>query len=93
MIDNFTKYLELFPIKEGTAAGLVDKLAHEYIPRHGAPEQLHSDQGKNLNATVVIDVCVTFFKYAKQEPDHFSRSQTERLSELFERLMACCAKW
>lgn len=57
MIDNFTKYLELFPVKEGTAAGLVDKLAHEYIPRHGAPGQLHSDQGKNLNATVVIDVC------------------------------------
>ena len=26
-------------------------------PQLGAPEQLHSDQGKNLNAKIVIDVC------------------------------------
>ena len=49
-IDNFTKYLELFALNEGTAAAIADKLTREYIPRHGAPEQLHSDQGKNLNA-------------------------------------------
>ena len=57
VIDNFTKYLELFALNEGTAAAIADKLANEYIPRHGAPEQLHSDQGKNLNAKIVIDVC------------------------------------
>ena len=57
VIDNFTKYLELFPIKDGTALAIADKLANEYIPRNGAPEQLHIDQGKNLNAKVVIDVC------------------------------------
>ena len=57
VIDNFTKYLELFPIKDGTAVTIADKLANEYIPRNGAPEQLHTDQGENLNAKVVIDVC------------------------------------
>ena len=57
VIDNFTKYLELFPIKDGTAVTIADKLANEYIPRNGAPEQLHTDQWKNLNAKVVIDVC------------------------------------
>ena len=57
VIDNFTKYLELFPIKDGTAVTIADKLANEHIPRNGAPEQLHTDQGKNLNAKVVIDVC------------------------------------
>ena len=34
-----------------------DTLVDKYIPRHGAPEQLHSDQGRNLIAKVVIDVC------------------------------------
>ena len=50
VIDNFTKYLELFALNEGTASAITDRLAHEYIP-------LYSDQGKNLNAKIVIDVC------------------------------------
>ncbi|PFX34578.1 Transposon Tf2-8 polyprotein [Stylophora pistillata] len=56
VIDNFTKYLELFALNERTASAITDRLAHEYIPRLGAPEQLYSDQGKNLNAKIVIDV-------------------------------------
>ena len=74
VIDNFTKYLELFALNEGTAAAVADKLTHEYIPRHGAPEQLHSDQGKNLMSAI-------FFKRAKHGRPHSTRSRTEPLSE------------
>ena len=59
VIDYFTNYLELFTLNEGTAAAITDKLAYEYIPRLGAPEQLHSDQGKHLNAQLVINECDT----------------------------------
>lgn len=57
VIDQFTKYLELYPPADSKATTIADTLVDEYIPRHGAPEQLHSDQGRNLNAKVVIDVC------------------------------------
>lgn len=38
-----------------------DKQVHEYIPRYVAPEMLHSDQGRNLNAKWCW-MFVTFFK-------------------------------
>lgn len=57
VIDHFTKYLELYPLADAKATTIADTLVDKYIPRYGAPEQLHSDQGRNLNAKVVIDVC------------------------------------
>ena len=57
VIDQFTKYLELYPPADSKATTIADTLVDEYIPRHGAPEQLHSDQGRNLNANLVTDVC------------------------------------
>jgi len=53
VIDTFTKYLDLFAVNEAIA----DKLAHNYISLLRAPEQLYNDQGKNVNAKIVIDVC------------------------------------
>ena len=81
VIDNFTKYLELFPIKDGTALTIPDKLPNEYIPQNGAPEQLHTDQGQTLNAKVVIDVC-DILQTCKTRTTPFhpqSDSATERL--------------
>jgi len=44
VIDDFTKYLELFALNEGIAASIADKLEHKCILRLGTPEQLHRDQ-------------------------------------------------
>jgi hypothetical protein len=35
----------------------VKKVFDGWIPRYGAPEQLHHDQGKNLTAEIIREVC------------------------------------
>ena len=50
MVDHFTKWLELFPLRNQKAETVAKKVFDGWIPRHIAPEQLHHDQGKNLSA-------------------------------------------
>ena len=50
MVDHFSKWLELFPLRNQKAETVAKKVFDGWIPRHGAPEQLHHDQGKNLSA-------------------------------------------
>jgi hypothetical protein len=42
--------LELFSLKDQTAETVAKKVFDGWIPKHGAPEQLHHGQGKNLSA-------------------------------------------
>ena len=57
MIDHFTKWLELFPLRNQKAETVAKKVFDGWIPRHGTPEQLHHDQGKNLSAKMIEEVC------------------------------------
>lgn len=57
MIDHFTKWLELFPLRNQKAETIAKKIMDGWIPHHGAPEQLHSDQGKNLTGKVISEIC------------------------------------
>ena len=57
MIDHFTKWLELFPLRNQKAETVAKKVFDGWIPRHGAPEQLHHDQGKNLSAKMIEKIC------------------------------------
>ena len=57
MVDLFTKYLNIYPLKDQTAKMIVCHIQNKYVCQHGAPEQLHSDQGKNFNAQTMKDVC------------------------------------
>ena len=56
MIDHFTKWLELFPLRNQKVETVAKKVFDGWIPRHGAPEQLHHDQGKNLSAKMIEEV-------------------------------------
>ena len=57
MIDHFTKWLELFPLRNQQSETVAKKIVDGWIPRHGAPEQLHSDQGTNLNSKTSETIC------------------------------------
>ena len=46
VIDHFTKWVELFPLRNQKAETVAKKVFEGWIPRQGAPEQLHHDQGK-----------------------------------------------
>jgi hypothetical protein len=57
MVDHFSKWLELFPLRNQKAETVAKKVFDGWIPRHGAPEQPHHDQGKNPSAKMIEEVC------------------------------------
>ena len=60
MVDHFTKWLELYPLRDQRSETIAKKVFDCWIPKHGAPEQIHHDQGKNLTAEVIQEMCSFF---------------------------------
>jgi hypothetical protein len=57
MIDHFTKWWEVFPLRNQKAETVAKKVFAGWIQRHGDAKQLHHDQGKNLSAEMIVEVC------------------------------------
>ena len=60
MVDHFTKWLELYPLRNQKSETIAKKVFDWWIPRHGALEQIHHDQGKNLTAEMIQEICSFF---------------------------------
>ena len=54
--DHFTRWIEAFPLREATAERIVQKVV-EFVARYGMPLEIHSDCGKNVDGTLIRDVC------------------------------------
>ena len=50
MIDSYSKFVLLKPLKSGCSTEIADVIKRKCIAYFGAPEQIHSDQGLNLNS-------------------------------------------
>ena len=59
MADHFTKWLELYLLRNQKSENIARKLFNCWVPQHGAPEQIHHGQGKNL--TVEMRYVLSFF--------------------------------
>eukprot|EP00731_Ephydatia_muelleri_P024409 Em0016g680a len=55
--DVFSKWVKAFPLQVTDGLTLTSILMDEVICRYGVPQQLHSDQGSNLNAEVNQRLC------------------------------------
>ncbi|MDD9340752.1 MAG: transposase family protein, partial [Providencia heimbachae] len=55
--DHFSKYLEAFPIKDQTAETTAEVFVTKIICRHGTPEALLTDQGRNFISECFKNVC------------------------------------
>ena len=80
MIDLFTKYLNIYPLKDQTAKMIAWHIQNKYVCQHGAPEQLHSDQGENFNTQTVKDGtnherCLWLFARMENENHSISSSK------------------
>ena len=56
----FTKWTEAYPIPNQEAVTVARKLVDEFVSRFGAPEHLHSDQGRNVESSLFKEVCKLF---------------------------------
>ena len=55
--DYFTRWIEAYAIPEFSAKTVAEKLVHEFFSRFGTPFDLHSDQGRNYEASLFKEVC------------------------------------
>ncbi|KRY37498.1 Pro-Pol polyprotein [Trichinella spiralis] len=58
--DYFSKWPEVFPLPDAEAITVATVLVNGIFCRYGAPETLHSDQGRNFEAEVIREVCRLF---------------------------------
>lgn len=57
VVDHFSKWLEAFPLPDQEAATCLRALYNGFFARFGLPRQLHSDQGRNFESTLVKGFC------------------------------------
>ena len=85
-MDYFTKWPEAYAVPDQTASTMAGKLVTEMFCRFGAPEELHSDQGRNFEAEVFSEVCKRLgIKKTRTTPLH---PQSDGLVERFNRTLA-----
>ena len=57
MGDVFSKYIEAVPLRDQNALTIVNAFVSEWVLKHGNPLYLLSDQGSNVDGSIVTEVC------------------------------------
>ena len=57
LVDAFTKWVEAYPLPDQEATTCMDAAYAGFFARFGLPLQLHSDQGRNFESTLVKELC------------------------------------
>eukprot|EP00057_Strongylocentrotus_purpuratus_P015075 XP_011669549.1 PREDICTED: uncharacterized protein LOC105440753 isoform X1 [Strongylocentrotus purpuratus] len=69
--DHFSKYVNIFPMKDQTAPTIAKHLFEEYVKEHGIPETLHTDQGRQFESRLVQELCSKLgIKKSRSTPYH-----------------------
>lgn len=80
MIDQFTQWVEAYPIPEQSAETTAKKWVYEFIDRFGAPLEIHTDQGSKLFVQVCHLLQVTKMRTTPYHPssnglmEHFNKT-------------------
>ena len=57
VVQDYSKWVELFAIPNKTTVTIAEKLSHEVLTRYGVCDRLHSDQGREFESEVVSMLC------------------------------------
>ena len=60
MLDLYSKWVEVTPLEDTSAASVAATFHREWISRYGPPRQLHNDQGANFCSAEVEGMCKTY---------------------------------
>lgn len=55
--DYFTKYVNLYPMKDQRAVTVAHCIFEQYVTERGVPECLHTDQGRQFEADLIKELC------------------------------------
>ena len=57
IIDQFTKWVEAYPIPYQGSGIVAEKLVQQFISTFGTPLEIHTDQGSNFQSDLIKEVC------------------------------------
>ena len=91
--DCFTKFTEIFPMKNQEAETVAAIVVREYISRYGAPREIHTDQGRQFEAMLFQEMCgllgITKTRTTSFHPQ--SDGQSERNIKTLVKMLAMAA--
>lgn len=82
--DYFTRWVEAFSLPNQEAATVAKTLVEEWICRFGAPDAIHTDQGKNFESQLFAEMCRMLGVKTRTTPYH---PQSDGLVERFNRTL------
>ena len=96
LVDQFTKWLECWPLPNQTAELIAKKVVKDFISHFGVPLEIHLEQGKNFDSSLVKVVCdcleITKTQTTPYRPS--SNGQVEKFNCMLLQVIQCyiCAK-
>ncbi|CAC5399533.1 unnamed protein product [Mytilus coruscus] len=92
IVDSFTKFMEILPLKNTGAKDVADLFNNQWICRYSAPDAILTDKGQNFMSNILKEVC-NIFEIQKINTSSY-RPQTNSTCErnnktLAEKLRTC----
>ena len=91
--DCFTKFVEIFPMRNQEAETVAAVVVREFVSRYGAPREIHTDQGRQFEATLFQEMCgllgITKTRTTSFHPQ--SDGQSERNIKTLVKMLAMAA--
>ena len=68
--DQFTKWTEAYALPDFTVQTVAKVFVHEFVSRHGAPLEVHTEKGRNFKAEHFQEMCqvLGMHKGTNQQP-------------------------
>lgn len=57
VMDYFTRFVNLYPLKDQRATTVAQCIFEDYIKQHGVPEVIHTDQGRQFESDLIKHLC------------------------------------
>ena len=88
--DYFTKFAQVYPVRNTTSVTLANRVMDEYICRFGCFESLHSDQGANVDGAVFRVLCdLIYAAKTRTTPYHpQGDGQVDRLNKAIVKILS-----
>ena len=91
--DCFTKFVEIYPMKNQEVETVAAIVAREHVSRYGAPREIHTDQGRQFEAALFQEMCallgITKTRTTSFHPQ--SDGQSERNIKTLVKMLAMAA--
>ena len=94
VIDHWSKYLKVFPLKEFTAQAACEALFDGWIHPFGAPKRILTDQGSQFESVLFKEMLRVFGIVKSHGTAYHPQTQglVERSNQTITKMLRCCAR-